>query len=109
MKQSSHLIRAFVVLLVSLALGISARVTQAKDTPPAYTQSPNKSRTNANTMSHVAQERAFGKVQAAYFSNRYVMCCPRFLHSRHRPIEGAFTALISVCGPFGFLFTRKEI
>ena len=79
MKQSSHLIRAFVVLSVSLAFGISTGVTQAKDTPFAHTKSLNKSRTNANTTSYVAQERAFGKVQAAYFSNWYVMCYPEFL------------------------------
>ena len=74
MKQGSHLIRAFVVLSVSLVLGTSAGVPQATDRPLAYTKSLNKSRINANAASHVVQKRAFGKVQAAYFSNWYVMC-----------------------------------
>ena len=33
-----------------------------------------------NAKPHVVQKRANGKVQAAYFSIWYILCCPEGLH-----------------------------
>ena len=80
MKQNPLLIGAFVLVSTSLlALGVSARVIHDVDGPFAYTESPPKSVSNAKP--HVVQKRAFGKVQAAYFSNWCVLCCLESLRS----------------------------
>jgi len=79
MKQNPIFICAFVLVSTSLALDLSARVTQDIDGPFAYTETPPTSVSNAKP--HVVQKRANGKVQAAYFSNWYVLCSLESLHS----------------------------
>jgi hypothetical protein len=73
----SPLICAFFVVSASLALDVSAGVIQAMDGPFAHMQ-----KYAANAKPHVVQKRASGKVQAAYFSNWYILCCPEGLHPR---------------------------
>jgi hypothetical protein len=80
MKRNPLFICAFVLVSTSLTLHVSARVMQDIDRGPfAYTETPLKSVSNAKP--HVAQKRANGKVQAAYFSNWCVMSCLESLHS----------------------------
>jgi len=74
----SPLICAFVVVSASLALNVSAKVVQVMDRPFASTETLHKSAANAKP--HVVQKRASGKVQVAYFSNWYILCCPESLH-----------------------------
>ena len=74
MKHSPLLVCAFFVLSASLALDVSAGVVQIIDGSLAYTETLQKFAANARP--HVVQKRANGKVQAAYFSNWYILCCP---------------------------------
>lgn len=83
MKQSLLLIHAFFVVSASLSLGVSALANQVADRPLNHTESLNESTTNANAKPHVIQKRANNKVQAAYFTNWYVMCCPESLRSSY--------------------------
>jgi hypothetical protein len=76
MNQFSLLVPALVVIFSSLALGISTGTTRTMDTPLTCNKSLNKSTTNVNSKPHIVQKRANDKVQAAYFSNWYVMDCP---------------------------------
>ncbi len=75
MKQNPLLICAFIFVSASVALDVHARVMQGFDGPFAYTETLQE--TVAKTKPHVVQKRTNGKVQAAYFSNWYVlyMCC----------------------------------
>lgn len=98
--QPTPLICSFFVASASLALDVSARVM---DEPFAHMQ---KSAPNAKP--HVVQKRANGKVQAAYFSIWYILCCPEGLHLGYRLIEGAFTTSISVRDHL-FLITSEDI
>jgi hypothetical protein len=70
MKHSPLLICSFFVASASLALDVSARVG-----PFAHMQN-----SAPNAKPHVVQKRANGKVQVAYFSNWYMLCCPEGLH-----------------------------
>jgi hypothetical protein len=79
MKQNPLFVCAFVLITGSLALDVSAMVMQDIDEPLAYTETPLKSVFNAKP--HVIQKRANGKVQAAYFSNWYVLCYREGLYS----------------------------
>ncbi|KAI0288314.1 glycoside hydrolase family 18 protein [Russula brevipes] len=67
MKQNPLLVYTFVVVSVSLTLGISAAVAQGD--PPIYPESLDKFATNVHVERRAVQNRANGKVQAAYFSN----------------------------------------
>jgi len=80
MKQFSPLITALVAVFASLNLGISAGATGAMDMPHTVAKPLNESTTNVRVKPHVIQKRANGKVQAAYFSNWYVMYHPESLH-----------------------------
>jgi hypothetical protein len=73
MKQISFLIPALVAVFASLNLGTSAGATGATDTPHTDVKPLNESPTNVNVKPHLVQKRANDKVQAAYFSNWYVM------------------------------------
>lgn len=73
MKKNLLFICAFVLVSTSLALAVSARVMQNIDGSFAYTETSLKSVSDAKP--HVAQKRANGKVQAAYFSNWCALCC----------------------------------
>jgi hypothetical protein len=78
MKLSPLLLSIFVVASISLVPDVSAGVVQLMDGPFAYTetlQTLHKSAANAKP-----QKRANGKVQAAYFSNWYILCCLGGLH-----------------------------
>ena len=79
MKQNPLFICAFVLVSTSLALDVPAKVVQDIDVPFAYTETWLKSVSNAKP--HVIQKRANGKVQAAYFSNWYVLCYLESLQS----------------------------
>jgi hypothetical protein len=81
MKQNPLLVYIFVVVSASLALGISAAVAQGN--PPIYPESPDKFATNVHVGRRAVQKRASGKVQAAYFSNWYVLRCPERPQSGH--------------------------
>jgi hypothetical protein len=81
MKQNPFLVYTFVVVSASLTLGISAAV--ARGNPPFYPESSNKFATNVHVERRAVQKRASGKVQAAYFSNWYVLCCPERPQSGH--------------------------
>jgi hypothetical protein len=74
MKYSPLLICAFVVVSASLALDVSAGVMQVMDGPETLQKSA------ASAKPHVVQKRANGKVQVAYFSNWYILCCPESLY-----------------------------
>lgn len=78
MKQNPLFICAFALVSTSLVLDVSATVMQDINGPFAHTETSLNSVSNAKP--HVLQERANGKVQAAYFSNWCVLCCLENLH-----------------------------
>jgi hypothetical protein len=80
MKQFSLLITALVAVFASSNLGISAGATRTMDAPHTDAKPLNESTTNVSVKPHVIQKRANGKVQAAYFSNWYVMYHLESLH-----------------------------